>query len=90
MLEMSLLGTQNKPEDWLTCLEGWRDHLNSERVAESQTKRNSSKFNVQIFQISMCFWQHTPHCTALMLPRNRQSFYFGDPGLREGRYSSLF
>ena len=90
MLEMSLLGTQNKAEDWLTCLQVWRDCLKLERVAESQTKRNSSKCNVQIAQISMCFWQHAPHCTALTLPRNRQSFYFGDLRLREGRYCFLF
>lgn len=90
MLKMSLLGTQNKPEDWLTCLEGWRDWLKLESMAESQTKRNSYKFNVQIAQILRCFWQHTLRCTAQMLPRNRQSFYFGDLRLREGRYCSRF
>lgn len=32
-----------------------------------------SKFNVQIAQISMYFWQHPPHYISLTLPRNWQS-----------------
>lgn len=72
-LTMSLSETSK-----LTCLEGWRDCLKLDRVAESQPKKNTpppppSKFNVQIAQISMCFWQHPPHYISLTLPRNWQS-----------------
>lgn len=62
----------------LTCLEGWRGSLIIRESGRepTKTKKNpapSSKFFVQIAQISMCFWQHCPHYIALTLYRNRQS-----------------
>lgn len=76
----------------LTCLEGWKDTLKIRewKRANQNHTTPSSKFNVQIAQISKCFWQHCPRYIALTLSKDRQSILGVLFSERRGRYGSRF